>query len=664
MTVTLTLSCQQTGTSHTFGPEGGTLGRSQRCDWVLPDGERILSSIHARVICQGGVYYLVDESTNGTFLAGVETPIGRGQSVQIGQTTNFQIGRYLITAHLKAAEPAPAPPPPPPLTATQTHQSPPHTQRPPSSRIDAQLSPNSDTSGAAVRTKQSLDPLDYLSGGLTKLSQPQARPIASRAGYSPAPGATADPMAYLDRTGDQPAPSAPQNPEFEHPATSLPPQVEPVRAPVAAPAPASPVYSEPQTSLPAGRPQAGQTPYSQAPNALPHKPQSAEPAPAQEVIPVDFLDQLMGGDLAAAAPSRAPTTPSPATQAPPPPPTNAVLNGDQGLSPALKADHIEILTPQSAKEPQPDRPVPAMTPRAAPTGGADPIDHLAALKARRERRLAELDEKAKLSAPGVRPPARPAANPPTPPLPTPPIGRSQTPPTGPVASQAGATATASAPQRPAPPPTPSSPSFPKDDEQLTHAFLVGLGFPDAKVGAEKRAALMEEAGGMIRELAQGMVVLLSARKMLKSEFRMDETQIAPEENNPFKHFKVGELAIDEMLLTKSGGFQKPDQATRQAFQDLQAHTMITMAAMQRAMRIMFERLSPDMLAEDDEDAGGLRIRGLGAKKGKWETAKQNYSRIRSDFDGVMRQIIMEAFAQTEEEQARRQSRDYWENRKK
>jgi len=159
-----------------------------------------------------------------------------------------------------------------------------------------------------------------------------------------------------------------------------------------------------------------------------------------------------------------------------------------------------------------------------------------------------------------------------------------------------------------------------------------------------------------------MIALLAARKIMKSEFRMDETRIEPKENNAFKYFKVAELALDEMLLQQSDGYLPPDQAARQAFQDLQDQTMITVSAMQRALRLLFDRMSPENLARAGDDDGALRLLGFGGRRDKWDTSKQSYERLRTDFDAIMRQIIIEAFTQVQEETARQRSKNYWEKK--
>ena len=143
---------------------------------------------------------------------------------------------------------------------------------------------------------------------------------------------------------------------------------------------------------------------------------------------------------------------------------------------------------------------------------------------------------------------------------------------------------------------------------------------------------------------------------------MDETQVQPEDNNPFKFFRVAELALDELFLTRKGGYQEPAEAAKSAFEDLEQHTVLTMSAMQRAIRLIFERLSPNAMTGEAEEQGGLRIRGLGARKGKIETFTENYERMNRNIDGVARQVIAEAFAQVLEEHARQRAKERWEKK--
>lgn len=84
----------------TMGPEGGIIGRGVDNDWVLSDPERFLSSKHCQVLKDGDSYFLVDLSTNGTFVNGSHEPIGRGQRSLLNDGDSFDVGDYRFKVSL------------------------------------------------------------------------------------------------------------------------------------------------------------------------------------------------------------------------------------------------------------------------------------------------------------------------------------------------------------------------------------------------------------------------------------------------------------------------------------------------------------------------------------------------------------------------------------
>ncbi|MBS8262599.1 type VI secretion system-associated FHA domain protein TagH [Roseibium polysiphoniae] len=652
MTFCLSLTCSAIASNHLFGPDGGTFGRSNKCDWTLPDPERILSSIHARIMCQGGTFFLLDESTNGTFLAGEANPIGRGRSIAVSHGMTFVAGRYEIETQLvRIDEPAQTPieASPSAYPAALPHVGAAGQSLNP--LTEPRLGANRDTIGVPLPGRQSLDPLDYLGGdpvpdhAATSAPGQPLHPEQVPAEFGPGPAAQSPLPHGMAPQAMSPMPdSSGVTTSLQARANSAAPLGQGVR-----PMPTSDLGSSGGPVIPDVSDFAAPSPQAADNRSVPTPSPAATKASSGtgDVIPEDFLSDLMKrpSENGQSAPKIAgpiipnefePTgTQKAATSAPVPADlsgrssaanvgkANGSSQAPAGLSPALKADEVEIRPPL----PTASGAVPVPKP---PSG----VDHMEALKARREKRVAALEQKAKIAQ---RPPSSELAGRPKNPDPLEPPSRSAA--------------------------LPTSPSPDAKNTQLVAALLKGLGFPDASVPADKQEDLMSDVGAMARELAEGMVTLLSARKMVKSEFRMDETQIQPEENNPYKLFKVGELALDEMLLTRTGGFLSPEDATKAAFQDIQGHTIVMMTAMQRALKILFERVSPEALADEGEADGGLRIRGLGARKGKWEAATQNYQKMSGNFEPVIRQIIMEAFAQVQEEQARRTSKEFWEKRK-
>ena len=78
-----------------FGAAGGSIGRNDTNDWVLPDPERFISSNHAVISCRNGTFYLRDVSTNGTFVNGSQ--LSKGMEHPLAEGDTLQIGEYEIT---------------------------------------------------------------------------------------------------------------------------------------------------------------------------------------------------------------------------------------------------------------------------------------------------------------------------------------------------------------------------------------------------------------------------------------------------------------------------------------------------------------------------------------------------------------------------------------
>jgi len=90
--------------TKTFGNAGGSIGRNQGNDWVLPDPEKFISGKHCVVSCRNGNYYLSDVSTNGTFVNGSTQPIGNGMEQPLREGDRVQIGEYELVVSIDRAE--------------------------------------------------------------------------------------------------------------------------------------------------------------------------------------------------------------------------------------------------------------------------------------------------------------------------------------------------------------------------------------------------------------------------------------------------------------------------------------------------------------------------------------------------------------------------------
>ncbi|WP_075188039.1 type VI secretion system-associated FHA domain protein TagH [Teredinibacter haidensis] len=80
--------------SMVFPEQGGGLGRGDGNHWVLLDPDRFLSSNHCEIRADGGQYFLIDLSTNGTFVNGSPEPIGKGGRIALNDGDTFELGDY------------------------------------------------------------------------------------------------------------------------------------------------------------------------------------------------------------------------------------------------------------------------------------------------------------------------------------------------------------------------------------------------------------------------------------------------------------------------------------------------------------------------------------------------------------------------------------------
>jgi type VI secretion system protein len=90
--------------SKTFGVQGGSIGRGKNNFWVLDDPSRYLSSTHCKISYENGQYFITDLSTNGTFLNGSPSPLGKGARSPVQDGDSFALGDYEFKVSILSAD--------------------------------------------------------------------------------------------------------------------------------------------------------------------------------------------------------------------------------------------------------------------------------------------------------------------------------------------------------------------------------------------------------------------------------------------------------------------------------------------------------------------------------------------------------------------------------
>lgn len=148
---------------------------------------------------------------------------------------------------------------------------------------------------------------------------------------------------------------------------------------------------------------------------------------------------------------------------------------------------------------------------------------------------------------------------------------------------------------PSPPPGAGAAGAAAAAEQALFArFLAGAGLRARDVDELPPASVLAAAGELLRQTADGLIQLLYARARLRNQFGVgaEVTSFQRDGNNPLKWTRSAEEALRQIVGKPDRGFLPGPQAVRGAFEDLQAHEMALMAAMQEALKDTIQRFSP------------------------------------------------------------------------
>ena len=87
-----------------FHDGGGTIGRSLQNDWILPDPDRYISGRHAAIDFKGGIYYLIDTSSNGVYINDEMEPIGKGNPRRLFNGDKLRMGDFRFRVSIDSGE--------------------------------------------------------------------------------------------------------------------------------------------------------------------------------------------------------------------------------------------------------------------------------------------------------------------------------------------------------------------------------------------------------------------------------------------------------------------------------------------------------------------------------------------------------------------------------
>lgn len=662
------------GLSRRFEGEGGTIGRDEGNTLSLPDSHRRVSRLHAAVSFPGGVPTITNSSAVLPISVG-GLQLEGGQAVPLLPGMQLEIGPYVL--RVRAAEavaqvaPAPAATPagaptyaPAPAAAPTAPWSPPPgaavanmdslfgtpTGMPATPGIQSLVgapaafasAPVHAPVAAPVRPPTRGDPFADLLSGLGPAApapstpplvtaHPVDDPLAGLLGPgtpsygAPVAPAAADPFAGLGRA---PAASPNEHPAF--PASPVTAHQPPAVDPGALSDPFAALGLGPAPTSPGGLPATGLLPPS--------------PPPAAALIPEDFNPFELPS---AAARNTADPLSSLMLDPAAPPPGHALAGGEQSIDVlfgSTGASHALVI-----------KGGPGSDFLGGPAGGSllEPMEN--------SNPMALFGD-----APGQDPLSRPmrddlaeiggAYEPPRPLDPAFAFGAPQAPPAPPMAPPSVApTPYPFGAGQPGQAPAAPMPSYPADE--LTRAFLAGANLQPSALPQGLTPEVMTVVGSLLHSATAGAIGMLAIRANIKREVQANVTIISSEANNPLKFLPDADTVLQQLLGKKIPGFMGPDEAMRDAFNDLRAHEAGVIAGTRAALGEVLGKFDPAVLGERLV-GGSLLERALPAvrKTKLWDLYLERYAHIRREAEDDFQSIFGRAFVEAYEQETARMKR--------
>jgi len=163
------------------------------------------------------------------------------------------------------------------------------------------------------------------------------------------------------------------------------------------------------------------------------------------------------------------------------------------------------------------------------------------------------------------------------------------------------------------------------------------------------AEVLRTAGQLLQVMTAGLMDLLQTRTQTKEKFRLSQTLIRREQNNPLKFSPGVPEALKYLLGDRSESYLPAEEAVKASFKDLQQHEQATLKAMSQALEDYLERFDPDELRTRFDR--GLKRSGLlaGANKLKyWELYEETYHVLTHHEEGRMPEPFSEEFGRAYE----------------
>jgi type VI secretion system protein len=226
------------------------------------------------------------------------------------------------------------------------------------------------------------------------------------------------------------------------------------------------------------------------------------------------------------------------------------------------------------------------------------------------------------------------------------------------------------PEEPSPPatapPTPPTPeprpepvkaaaaATPVAAGSLLASFATGAELDASRLHVQDESEFFRELGALFKIMTEGLMQVIASRSQIKSEFRLEQTMIAPTENNPFKFSASAQEAMTRLFNQGDQAYLSGLAATEEAVDDISAHQMAVLAGTEAALRDILRRFNPEKLEKrfSKDSLIGKAMPSL-EKARCWDFYKVLYGEISEAADDDFQQLFGSEFSKAYEDQLER-----------
>jgi type VI secretion system protein len=215
------------------------------------------------------------------------------------------------------------------------------------------------------------------------------------------------------------------------------------------------------------------------------------------------------------------------------------------------------------------------------------------------------------------------------------------------------------------PEPPRRPAARPDQTGVAASILHELGIGDLaeEIDADDFA---EQIGKVVRMVGEGLMQLLASRAEIKNEFRIDQTRISSVQNNPLKFSPTTEEAMRRVFVERdTPGFISGAEAFELALNDLRAHQVAILAAVQGAIESIILQFDPAQLESKLKKISPISASAPLIREAKcWNLFTSHYEEMAANLRHDAKRVFVREFAEAYERSSAEIARQIAESRAK